>query len=212
MPDSLDNSWLEQAAKSGELAALLVPRRPTPSIKRAGSYYQAHFAECIMPVLDAMLEDGKDRIFFWKQFPQYSKTSLRLRVNQAWLYAIDNRDTPDRKYFRLRENIIIRATDAGLKLIHKHREKPEVLMPDIAIEEEKSLGWRDELNQWLVGGEAGTKFERTGLTLTEDEVGDVKISLRGLDNIVSSITAKKIKCLKLTDDEVEKLRTEQNPV
>src|SRR5437762_1668188 len=53
-------------------------------------YYRERFALEIKEAIDAMLEDGKNRVYKFSDFKHISKTSLYLRIHQSYLYLTDN--------------------------------------------------------------------------------------------------------------------------
>jgi len=180
---------------------------PSQSIgaKRNGTYYQLHFAEELLPILDAMTEDKQDRMYRYAKFPHLAKNSLFLKVSQAFQYAVDHLDDKEKRLMKMREELVIRKESAGVAIRWRTNIRDPLGEPDIILPEGETLSWKQKLDLFLSNEPDGSKFHEKGLSLSEDEINDLKISLHGLQGIVASIKSSEIKVLKLSAEEQKEL-------
>lgn len=164
-----------------------------------GTYYKEHFARELIFVLDSMLEDDKDRMYFYSKFSKYTKTTLEMKLRQSWLYVMDNLD-PDGKYKALWSKCTIGEdrNKAGIRITRLRDLTPEdIVMPDIIEEESRSFEWRPKLDRFLLEAEAGQVFRNENLSLSDDDVEILQTNLSMLSGIEYKVTNQKIVVMKV---------------
>jgi len=182
------------------VASMLGEPKQKPGFKRNGTYYQQHFAEELIPILTAMLEDGQDRMYRYSKFPHLSKQSIFLKISQAYLFLMDELDHT-RQWTKMRADLVIRKEPAGVAIRWRKNLRDTLGEPDIVKPEEETLTWRAKLDKFLTEAPDGSKFHEKGLVMTEDEMNDLRISLHDLQGIVAVIKPGEIKVLKLSAEE-----------
>lgn len=140
------------------------------------SYYKRKYAEALLPVLDAMLVDRKQRSFSAKEHNS-SLNSLFLRVNRSWLYIIDHMDEQG-TYERLRKEVYIskdeQTGDVKLSFEKTKRRKADMEYPEpdrtyiaSANVETPDSAWRENFDDFLENGEMGTEWELSKVLISE---------------------------------------------
>lgn len=160
------------------------------------SYYKEPFAKELQVVLDGMLLDEEDREFRFVDFPRYTKNTLYAKINQSWLYLVDCLD-PDKKYVALRQRTEIKTTKTGIRIKFT---TPGSEIPLHAVKVEKEVfthKWKDKFDDFVENGKIGEKLHLTKLSLSEEDIQDLKMSLYSIDSILHRITTSEIKLIKI---------------
>jgi hypothetical protein len=200
---------LSNPQMSAKMVDILVSKRPQGWGRRSiAPYFNAKYGAEMIIILDDMSRDRQDRVFdyahFQKQFG-LSKTSLYLRVNQSMKYVCEKMDTPDHKYARFCETLMVeRKPTIGVII----RFKPEMrdgfestFVPKPVMGKEELPVWKETLDNWLAVAQPGDDpllIER--LALNPEEIAQVKASLQGLKGIIYNVGSYSIKVIRINDD------------
>lgn len=160
------------------------------------TYYRKRYAEELKEVIDAMILDSEDRLLRFTSFPQLSKKSLYIKVNQSFLYLVNEMDTEDSRYRTAKENICITRESEGVRLSWA-KSTDSISNAEIVKPKQEEKTWKIQLDKFLEDGKPNTKLHISGLMLTDEEVTDVVTSLNQLKNVVHIITRAEIKVVKL---------------
>lgn len=145
-------------------------------------YYRERFGKEVKKAVDAIITDGKNRVYKYSDFKNISKNSLYLRISQSFLYLVDNLDEPpDFKYDKYRELITLRKYPDGvhLELIPPLDKEPEVsseIVPQPARE------WKSKLEDFIANGKINQKLSIKDINLDHEDIEEAKMMLFGLDD------------------------------
>lgn len=185
---------------NGRLASkvvdLVVRSRPIGwSRKSRSPYYNKPYALWIKVTVDAMIEDGRAKVFLRESFPGINESTLYTRVHQALLYLVEQLDTEDKKYALFKEKIVIRRKQ-GVILEFKDINNIEGKAQDF-VELKELPKWKIKLDEWLESGEF-EPFIMTNLLLSEKEKEQLHLELDDLTNIMSSISTQELKLVRVS--------------
>lgn len=173
--------------------------RPSHWSKAANSpYYRHRFAEEIKIVVDEVLLSKKPKIWLFKEFEgKLSRKSLYLKINQAFLYLVEEMDDEAGTYKTAKENITITRENTGIQMaIAAHTES--LTTPSDASSINKSLDWKVKLDKFLEEGAVNVKFEITKLNLSDEDVTNTTSALTALGgNVAFIVKNDSIKVVKL---------------
>lgn len=198
-PLALAKSFSDILANSPSLRKQIItgekPRPKNWSRKANAPYYKERFALQFKQVLDEMLVDKLDVEYKFSDFPNLSRTSLYLMVNQSKLYLLEQLD-PNGQYAAFCQCVVITKEKTGIRisLCRDVRDggnyRPSKVVP-------KDCKWRDDMEDFLASDDPEKKiFVMDKLSLNPDEVAELEATLGVLDNIVFNITGDKIKIVK----------------
>lgn len=179
---------------------LAVRKRPPGWSKRSNApYYKEVYALQMKRVVDDMLDTRQDQVYFFKDFPRTSPTTLYLRIHQSIHYLIDYLDTEDKRYAKWNEMISItreRKTGIRLSFIEGVRTaQMENFTPRAAIPKSEIPKWKQSVEEYLESSRT-SPLHITGLMLTPDDIKHAKESLTGVAGILFRITSSEIKIIK----------------
>lgn len=175
---------------------ILVRTRPIGWSKRSRSpYYNKGFALWLKPTVDKMIEDRTAKVFRKETFPSISEHTLYLRVHQALLYLVEQLDTPEKIYEHFKSEIAIRKKQ-GVVIEFKDRVNAEGASEDFVAEVEVPK-WKRKMDDWIES-DSPEPFVLTNLLLSEREQEQVRAELEGLTNIMSSVTTREIKLVRVS--------------
>lgn len=175
--------------------------------RRTGTYYKKHFADELIPVLESMLEEGDDpkpREFRYSKFPRYTKKTLLTKISQSWMFLRDKMD-PTGKYRKLWDITQLTPRATGILLHYIHTKAVEPMQADVVDDVKITFKWKEEMEKFLEEGQVGEKFQKTGLSLTQEQQDDIKNSFVGLEGVHVSVSETTVKVLKFNPESVEKL-------
>ena len=189
----------EQQAK---VANALVPgRRPKSWGRRSrATYFNLEYATQVKKVIDGMLEDRKDRMFYYSAHSQYTPNTIYLRINQSLRYLLEEMDV-DQKYKKamaiidVKRDRIHKAIRFSIRNEFRDGESsfiPAEIVPSVDLPK-----WKQRIEEWLETSEVGQQFSLDRLALSPDEVRDLKLQFIELTSIVSYITSTCIKLVKV---------------
>lgn len=125
-------------------------------IRGTNTYYKRKHAEEIIEVLDAMIATRENYEFLFVDMEAwYKPETVWLKINQSVKYVIDYMDTPDKKYYKLRQEIIIhRRSKVGVSLefiqkISMTDNAPRLIARKMTKEEVVTVQWRANLVKFL---------------------------------------------------------------
>lgn len=197
--DFFKNPKIEKA-----VVDIVVRKKPVGWSRRSNApYYKEYYAQTLKAQIDAMIADRKDRIFPYASFPQHSKQTLYLRINQSLRYIIDYMDDDNKTYAKWSEMVeITRERDVrGIRISYR----PEFQGMDfskefipVAIESRSQVPtWKQEVDDYLENSQPGDKpLHIDKLCMTPEQVIDLNTSLKPLEGIMYSVNAHEIKIIK----------------
>ena len=174
---------------------VLVRNRPIGWSRRARSpYYKKCYAMWLKESIDPMIEDRQPRVFRRETFTGLSEKSLYLRIHQSLLYLIECLDTPDKKYERFKEETRFRIKQG---VIIEYRDMADVSgIAEVFVAEKEMPKWRRKLDEWIES-DSREPFIQTNLVLSGEEQQQLRLELDNLKNIMSSISAREIKLVRI---------------
>jgi hypothetical protein len=176
------------------------PKRPKNWSRLANApYYKHRFALDMKVIYDQMMADMTDREFKFKEFPDISRQTLYLRVNQSRRYLVDKLD-PTGIYTAFNECVTVTREETGIRInIHRDvqlgAEKKVGFMPDKVVARE--LQWRGKMDEWMEGSQPDDRFEQKELSLSDEQVQELRLELDQLEGIAASVTNSSVKILRL---------------
>ena len=160
-------------------------------------YYREHFAQELLPILDGMIADRRTRAFRYDNFPGIRPRSLYLKVYQSFLYVVDMLDTEDAKYLKLHNETEVtkRRDSVQIRFIEMDRIP---LRADTVDEGITKKDWRNKVDQFVDHGKAGEVLLIEKISLSDEEVQDLKDSLLQIPDaaLLRIITGTRIKLIK----------------
>lgn len=186
----------------------IVGNKPSGWSRRSNApYYRRQYGLEIKEVFDRMIKDQLDSCYDFATFEAkgINRSTLYIRINQSIRYLLDHLDDINHTYARFREMIRIeRERGVGVMI----RFAPEFrggnindFKPREIIPKDKVPSWKEEMLEYMENGTVGEPFFVDKLALTNEEVTDLKTSLIGLKNILSSITSHSVKLVKINPPE-----------
>jgi hypothetical protein len=153
------------------------PTVPIGWSKNSGTpYYKEKYALRVKAILDIMITDEtKDRIIDPTKM-KMTRESIKAMLTQGWLWLIDKHGKAS-VYADMRSRIKICQVSDGIKLVWAHVIPPDGTMSYTGDEHSKATlhpRWKDELITWIEQGEDGTKFEKSGVTMTPEQLEYIK--------------------------------------
>lgn len=169
------------------------------STQKSG-YYTRESALFVKALFDGMMTDGKPRLVDPARYG-YTQSSMYAYLINGSLYLLDNLDTSDKTYARLKFNTKMhRQPDGKIQVMFKARalmnggietlnDNVEVkLTPVLSVDSmeyahvKSNVRWEETLDNFICGDDNG-RLEIKGLSLTPDEQKFIRsstIGLRGL--------------------------------
>lgn len=183
-----------------------LPSKKTPhnwSYRSSSPYYKEYYGKELKGVFDRLAAGGPPEVFSFSDGRQKNMLpgTVYLRVNQSILYLLEQLDTEDDYYKKLRKRIVVeRKLGLGIKLS---------LRPDGITEDAKSFKpmtehqmvteaprWKRILLEWVSNANVGDEYDKEGLSLTASEVKELEVEFRDKpewkDKFISSITRNRI--------------------
>lgn len=173
-------------------------RRPLHTSRRSNySYYHEVFALEVKQVLDDMIADKKDRIWRLSSYPDLKVSSLYMRIYQGIRYLIENMD-PDGIYAKYRlEYMTLTKEKDGVRLSWlRDRLEGRGFKPDIVSDREITHEWKEHVERFIEQSDEKI-LHLKNLALTIQQVNDLQSSFEGLEGIMSVVTEREIKIVKV---------------
>jgi len=122
------------------------------------SSYSPNAAKQVQPILDRLLETGKD-VYVSSQETGFTPNTLYVKFNDGFKFIIDNFD--DNKYVILRSRIAFRKLDSGILAYFKDVVKNRMTLRELEYEFNDSIRWKNDLETWYKTAEDSELFERS---------------------------------------------------
>ena len=154
------------------------------------SSYSPNAAKQVQPILDRLLETGKD-VYISSQETGFTPNTLYVKFNDGFKFIIDNFD--DNKYVILRSRIAFRKLDNGILAYFKDVVKNRMTLRELEYEFNDSIRWKNDLETWYKTAEDSELFERSVAVNPDDK--------EWIYNLVSSdseieVTESKVRVMK----------------
>jgi hypothetical protein len=122
------------------------------------SSYSPNAAKQVQPILDSLLETGKD-VYISSQETGFTPNTLYVKFNDGFKFIIDNFD--DNKYVILRSRIAFRKLDNGILAYFKDVVKNRMTLRELEYEFNDSIRWKNDLETWYKTAKDSELFERS---------------------------------------------------
>ena len=130
------------------------------------SSYSPNAAKQVQPILDRLLETGKD-VYISSQETGFTPNTLYVKFNDGFKFIIDNFD--DNKYVILRSRIAFRKLDNGILAYFKDVVKNRMTLRELEYEFNDSIRWKNELEAWYKTAKDSELFERSVAVNPDDK-------------------------------------------
>ena len=130
------------------------------------SSYSPNAAKQVQPILDSLLETGKD-VYISSQETGFTPNTLYVKFNDGFKFIIDNFD--DNKYVILRSRIAFRKLDNGILAYFKDVVKNRMTLRELEYEFNDSIRWKNELEAWYKTAKDSELFERSVAVNPDDK-------------------------------------------
>jgi hypothetical protein len=179
-------------------------------VRQGQPYYKENYARELIPVLEAMLLDGKDRMYKYAAFRKLKKHTLMCKIQQSFNYLLDHLD-PKGVYTTQRDEMLIREEPVGVALRWRRNLDEPLTMPDIVEKDEEHFTWKQKMDRYLSDGLEGEKLELPELALTESEMMEIRTDLEMLNpgcRLLFRVASDKIKIIKATEEQWRQVHPE----
>tara|TARA_R110002050_G_scaffold163503_1_gene293566 strand:- start:93 stop:587 length:495 start_codon:yes stop_codon:yes gene_type:complete len=130
------------------------------------SSYSPNAAKQVQPILDRLLETGKD-VYVSSQETGFTPNTLYVKFNDGFKFIIDNFD--DNKYVILRSRIAFRKLDNGILAYFKDVVKNRMTLRELEYEFNDSIRWKNDLETWYKTAKDSELFERSVAVNPDDK-------------------------------------------
>lgn len=164
-------------------------------------YKQGYAEEVLREIFDPMLADGEPRCLLKKDYKRWSISTIAQKIRQAFEFAVDNMDTPDKKYAVLKKRIsictekqrvVIRFNyDSEPLKVHIYREQSSYEDVFLALEEIVEKGEFD-CKYKIPVDDSFLPF-----SLDEEEVNKLKEYCSKFPFIIASVGSEEVAIIKL---------------
>ena len=154
------------------------------------SSYSPNAAKQVQPILDSLLETGKD-VYISSQETGFTPNTLYVKFNDGFKFIIDNFD--DNKYVILRSRVAFRKLDNGILAYFKDVVKNRMTLRELEYEFNDTIRWKNDLEAWYKTAKDSELFERSVAINNDDK--------EWIYNLVSSdseveVTESKVRVMK----------------
>ena len=136
------------------------------SIKPRRSTYSPAAAKQIQPILDQLLETGRDA-YMSSQETNMTPNTLYVKFNDGFKFIIDNFN--EDKYTLLRPRVAVRKMDNGILVYFKDTTKNTMALREIEYEFNDSIKWKNDLETWYKTAKDSELFERSVAVNNDDK-------------------------------------------
>lgn len=164
------------------------------------SYYGEGNAMELKPRLDEIITSREDIEFRFEDFPRLNRQTLYLKVYWAWVWLMEHADKEGR-YRTLRNDTELSKRRSGVRItfVANHTALHAVKVKDIS-----KPAFRTKIDDFLIDGKEGETLELTKISLSADEVANLKEMLTGIENLVWIVTGTRIKIMKVSPADYKK--------
>jgi len=154
------------------------------------SSYSPNAAAQVQPILDRLLETGKD-VYVSSQETGFTPNTLYVKFNDGFKFIIDNFN--DNKYVILRSRVAFRKLDNGILAYFKDVVKNRMTLRELEYEFNDTIRWKNDLETWYKTAKDSELFERSVAINNDDK--------EWIYNLVSSdsevdVTESKVRVMK----------------
>ena len=154
------------------------------------SSYSPNAAKQVQPILDRLLETGKD-VYISSEETGFTPNTLYVKFNDGFKFIIDNFD--DNKYVILRSRVAFRKLDNGILAYFKDVVKNRMTLRELEYEFNDTIRWKNDLETWYKTAKDSELFERSVAINNDDK--------EWIYNLVSSdsevdVTESKVRVMK----------------
>lgn len=193
---------------ASRMCDLLVTKRPD-GVKHSCyyPYYKEFWGEKMKVAADKMIADREDIIYRYSEYcgdNGVSEQTLYLIVNQSIRYLVEKMDTPELKYRlwydatqRKRSQKRGGVTISWIRGLESFGVKDFVGESVIPVEA-GTPKWMVDMNEWLEG-DGAKPFLRERLTLSQEEVVELKQQIAACRGVIGSINAVQVKLMKVNE-------------
>lgn len=177
------------------------------SRKAVSSYYRLKFALEIKSVIDQMVKDGEDKIYYYSKFCKhpykFSPNTLYSYVYQALRFLkTETIEGIDRAYYLSIIDKVVTTRDPGVGVrmsFHGDIAASDVDMaPSEVVKKSEQGRLQDKITTWIEEASIGDKLEIPKLGLTDLEIAGIQESLAGTENfLIADISTSRIKIRKI---------------
>tara|TARA_R100000458_G_C8272631_1_gene247494 strand:+ start:291 stop:809 length:519 start_codon:yes stop_codon:yes gene_type:complete len=121
------------------------------------SSYCPSSAQQVQPILDRLIETGKDA-YVNAQQTGYTPNTLYVKLNDGFKFIVDNFN--EEKYTILRTKTAIRKTDDGVIIYFKENIRMSHADKALDYEYNDSITWKNDLETWYKTAPESELFER----------------------------------------------------
>lgn len=190
---------------ASRMASLAISKKPIGvSGKSSYPYYKEFYASKLIESINAMIESGESLLFSYEVYCDcenpVTKETLYKMINQSIRYLVENMDNEDLKYLTWRNSVEIHRMDHGIlieysrgfKLVSGEKDFKGTLVSPTGDGTPK---WRVELDEWLEG-DSMKPFVKERLTLSLEEVTELKLQLAEDIRIMCSVDCTSVRIIK----------------
>lgn len=163
-------------------------------------YYRKTFAENLKRDIDRMMLAKEIPIKYLYANEKISKKSLQLRVNQSFMFLVEEMDTENHYYRNLRDHIVITNEENGIQLAYVEMSKGAPAV-QVVFGDSASSQLKKDVEAFLEHGKPGTKFSREGLQLNPQEIIEIECELEGLSNVHGKVEHNRVLIVKLDEEQ-----------
>jgi len=196
------NNAVSSLFKTGTVPSVVYRDRPAGQSKSTiQPYYKERFALEMKSIIETVEQMGQDAIILYADYPDLSKLSVYLRVNQGFRFLVDNLDfDPPNRFRALKDKLKITREKAGIRISFTRLTTDKPLTAKKVIAKEDNLAWQDKLEEFLGNSKPGDTFEQNDLSLTQEQIDTLEISMSQLENFLCKISPTNIKILHVSSD------------
>jgi hypothetical protein len=160
------------------------------------TYYKEPYGLWMKMIADEMIKDHLSREIMYHDFPDLSRTSLYLRVNQSKMYLLQELDY-DGAYKRFFEFVHISKSPTGIRLKYCEGGADITPMPARVISFNTVTSVMDSIDRFL-NDHKENQTEFKNITFSEEDMTAIHNSLANLDHIAYNLTPTSLKIVKLS--------------
>jgi len=202
--ESAVTAFFKDPSVAKAVTDMVVRKKPLNWSRRSNTaYYKEPYALALKETIDEMLRTREDQIYFYKDFPNVSKTTLYLKVNMSLRYLLDFLDTPEKLYARWNEMVVIRqerGIGVAIRFIPSLKDgivadfKPKAVLPKVEVPK-----WKQRIDEYLEDARDTKPLHLDKLALTPTEIQDIRDSLSQLRGLMFVVRAFEIKIVKTNE-------------
>ena len=162
-----------------------------------GGYYNEKEAKMLMQHLDDISVDKEDREFRYDDYPQWTPNTIWAKINQAIKYIIDNLD-PEGKYTTIRNHVKISREETGVQFHWVENQNANEGWIAHKIKDGRKMleNYKTKVYRFMEESNEGEELDlKEGLSLTDDEVDQMKAFLSDSPIFLAFVSSNRIKII-----------------